>query len=32
LLERVHVRTPAAIVVSGGNIDAAKLENLLKPK
>src|ERR1043166_4503914 len=29
LLENVRVRTPAAIVVSGGNIDAAKFERLL---
>jgi len=29
LLEHVRVRTPAAIVVSGGNIDAAKFERLL---
>ena len=29
LLEHVRVRTPAVIVVSGGNIDAAKFERLL---
>jgi threonine dehydratase len=29
LLEHARVRTPAAIVVSGGNIDAAKFERLL---
>lgn len=29
LLERVRVATPAAIVVSGGNIDAAKFERAL---
>jgi len=29
LLERVRVTTPAVIVVSGGNIDAAKFERAL---
>jgi threonine dehydratase len=32
LSKRVRLRTPAAIVVSGGNIDAAKFERLLKPQ
>jgi threonine dehydratase len=32
LFEHVRVQTPAAIVVSGGNIDAAKLESLLTPR
>jgi hypothetical protein len=30
LLEHVRVATPAAIVVSGGNIDAAKFDRVLK--
>jgi threonine dehydratase len=32
LLEHVRVATPAAVVVSGGNIDAAKFERLLTPQ
>jgi threonine dehydratase len=32
LSKRVRLRTPTAIVLSGGNIDAAKFERLLKPQ